>query len=222
MLSVRWCGRRGQSLIGVHFIQRPIRAGRGSPSAVKHKQWSGLICFLVLFAAGNSAAAETGWVRGEVRLNVRTGPGTEYRIVGVLKTGDSVSVLSRGENWTEVETQQSDGLKRGWIPEGYLRAQPPPSVRLGQAEARVVELGTTLATVQKEAEQLRNAHADLASQDGAQQAQIKELTMENMELKAGARYPEWITGAAIFAAGMVLGAWIHRNSARRQPARIRL
>ena len=189
---------------------------------MKHQVWSGLISFLLVGGFGASALAETGWVRGEVRLNVRTGPGTEYRIVGVLKTGDSVSVLSRGENWTQVETQQTDGLKRGWIPEGYLRAKPPPSIRLGQAEARVVELDSALATVQKEAEQLRTAHADLASQDGSQQAQIKELTMENMELRAGARYPEWITGASIFAAGMVLGAWIHRNSARRQPTRIRL
>ena len=62
----------------------------------------------------------------------------------------------------------------------------------------------------------------LASQDGEQQSQIKELTMDNMELRAGARYPEWITGASIFAAGMVLGAWLRHSSARRQPSRIRL
>lgn len=189
---------------------------------MKRLVFSGLIGVSILYGLSATATAETGWVRGEVRLNVRTGPGTEYRILGVLKTGDSVEVLSRGENWTEVETQQTDGLKQGWIPEGYLRPQPPPSVRLAEAESRVVDLDSKLAALDQEASQLRTDKASFAGQDAAQKAEIKELTMENMELRAGARYPEWITGASIFAAGMVLGAWIHRNSARRQPSRIRL
>jgi hypothetical protein len=51
---------------------------------------------------------------------------------------------------------------------------------------------------------------------------IKKLTVDNLELRAGARYPEWITGASILAAGMALGAMLHRSSGRRTPKRIRL
>ena len=181
------------------------------------------LAFVLLLGFASSGLAETGWVRGEVRLNVRTGPGTEYRIVGVVTTGDQVRIVSRGDNWTNVQITDEDGdTKRGWIPEGYLRPEPPPTVRLAQAEARVATLTDQFSSLEKETAKLRSDNRTLTGQDGEQQSQIKQLTMENMELRAGARYPEWITGASIFAAGMVLGAWLHRNSARRQPTRIRL
>jgi hypothetical protein len=41
-------------------------------------------------------------------------------------------------------------------------------------------------------------------------------------LRAGSRYQEWITGALILALGMLIGAFLHRNSTRRPSSRIRL
>jgi SH3 domain protein len=182
-----------------------------------------LAATLLLAVAAAPARAEQAWVRGEVRLNVRTGPGTQYRILGVVSTGNEVKVLDRTDDWTRVEiTEENGDVKQGWIPEGYLRADPPPTIRLSQAESRVGNLEQELADLRAETEKLRSDNETLTAQDGDQQSKIKQLTMENMELRAGARYPEWITGASIFAAGMVLGAWLHRNSARRQPTRIRL
>lgn len=182
-----------------------------------------LAATLLLAVAAAPVRAEQAWVRGEVRLNVRTGPGTQYRILGVVSTGNEVKVLDRANDWTRVEITEEDGdVKQGWIPEGYLRPDPPPTIRLSQAETRVGTLEQELADLRNETEKLRADNEILTAQDGDQQSKIKQITMENMELRAGARYPEWITGASIFAAGMVLGAWLHRNSARRQPTRIRL
>ncbi len=183
----------------------------------------GLAVLGLLLGSGRSASAEAGWVRGEVRLNIRTGPGNQFRIIGAVKTGDEVAVLERGEEWTRIQIGTEDGeSKEGWIPAGYLQTEPPATVQLEQAVTRTESLEQELATLKSESGKLRADNETLASQDGNQQTQIKQLTMENMELRAGARYPEWITGASIFAAGMVLGAWLHRNSARRQPTRIRL
>ena len=180
------------------------------------------IIFLGLVVAG-TATAEQAWVRGDIRLNVRTGPGTQYRIMGVAKTGDGVEVLARGDNWTQIRASNDEGEKiDGWIPEGYLRSQPPPTVRLNRAEARLGELEGELSSLREQSESLESQNNLLTERDGEQQTQIKELTMENMELNAGARYPEWITGASIFAAGMILGAMLHRGQSRRQTSRIRI
>jgi SH3 domain protein len=181
------------------------------------------VCGALLLLVGAEALAEKAWVRSEIRLNIRTGPGTQFRIVGVIKTGDGVNILERGESWTKVSLKDDEGKQKvGWIPEGYLNPVPPPTIRLQQAEARVITLEEQLSKTEQETGKLRETNDLLNSQDGEQQTQIKQLTMENMELRAGARYPEWITGASIFAAGMVLGAWLRHNSARRQPSRIRL
>lgn len=181
----------------------------------------GVIIACLLFAG--LSYAEQAWVRGEIRLNVRTGPGTQFRIMGVTETGDGVEILARGDNWTQIRVQDENGKSiEGWIPEGYLRPEPPPTVRLNQAEARLSQLDGELSELRKQSKTLVSQNDLLTGRDGDQQGQIKQLTMENMELKAGARYPEWITGASIFAAGMVLGAMLHRGQSRRQNTRIRL
>ena len=49
-----------------------------------------------------------------------------------------------------------------------------------------------------------------------------KLDRENIELRAGARWPEWIAGGSILLVGGVLGMAVHASSARRQTRRIRL
>ena len=81
---------------------------------------------------------------------------------------------------------------------------------------------TEFETLAEETQALREKEAALTTADSAQEARIKELTRENMKLHAGDRYPEWITGASILAAGMLLGSVLYRASTRRQQTRIRL
>lgn len=172
-----------------------------------------------VWTAAQPARAETGWVRDEVRLNLRTGPGTQYRIVGVLTTGDDVQILQRGENWTKVRLP--DG-KDGWIPEGYLQAQPPAAVRVDQYQAQVAELQAKLEQTESEAARLREENQQVGGRDSEQRQEIERLTLENYELRAGARWPEWITGASILVVGMMVGALLHRNATRRPSTRIRI
>jgi uncharacterized protein YgiM (DUF1202 family) len=71
-----------------------------------------------------AAHAERAWVRGDVRLNIRTGAGTQFRIVGGAGTGDPVTILQRSDKWTKI--RMDDG-REGWIPIGYLQPEPPPN-----------------------------------------------------------------------------------------------
>ena len=95
------------------------------------------------FAAGLTVAplahAETGWVDDQVRLNLRTGPGNQYRILASVETGDSVEILSRGDGWIEVRAEG----KSGWVPDGYLRPDPPAVVKLARIEGEDVGAART-------------------------------------------------------------------------------
>jgi SH3-like domain-containing protein len=163
--------------------------------------------------------ADTGWVRGEIRLNLRSGAGTQFKIIDSVETGDQLQVLERGESWTRVRNAEG---KTGWIPAGYLDTEPPPTLRLEQLETETASLRTQLEELRTEAASLRESNATLASTDSGQREQIESLEIENYELRAGSRYQEWITGALILAGGMILGAVLHRNSTRRPSSRIRL
>jgi uncharacterized protein YgiM (DUF1202 family) len=166
-----------------------------------------------------AAAAESAWVRGEVRLNVRTGAGTQFRILSGLKTGDHVEVLERSESWIKVRL---DDESVGWIPVGYLEAERPAALKLELLESETAELRKTSAANALEVAELSKLNEALASDDEQQRLEIDQLRRENMRLKAGARWPEWITGASIVCVGMIIGAILQRTSGRRTSSRIRL
>ena len=163
------------------------------------------------------AHAETGWVGDHVRLNLRTGPGNQYRILGGVETGDSVEILTRGDGWTEVRAEG----KTGWVPDGFLQNEPPAVVKLTRSETETAELRSRSGALDAEATKLRSENAELAARESEQRTELERLTRDNLELRAGARWPEWIAGACILAVGMALGALL-RGSARRQTPRIRL
>jgi SH3 domain protein len=167
-----------------------------------------------------SASAERGWIRGEIKLNLRSGPGTQFRILGGVATGDGLTVVERRERWTKVRTDEE---MEGWIPVGFLKPEPPPTVRLAQAENEVLNLRQQLESITSESSAMRTTNAALAESDGAQRAEIERLILDNTKLRAGARYPELIAGASILAAGMILGAMLHKSAANKRPqSRIRL
>jgi SH3 domain protein len=172
-----------------------------------------------LALAATFARAETAWIKDEVRLNLRTGPGVQYRIMGVVKTNESVEVLARGEGWTQIRIR---GQEEGWIPVGYLQPTPPAAVLLVRAEEEVETLRQQLTAVTSEAAALRETNDTLSGRDGEQRQSIEQLSRENLELRAGARWPEWITGACILAGGMLMGVLWHRYATRRPARRVRL
>jgi SH3 domain protein len=179
-----------------------------------------LIFGLASLAAEAAGAAEQGWVRGDLRLNLRSGGGNDYRILGTIATGDQVKVLDEGTDWTRVET--ADG-KVGWIPAGYVEMTPPAVARLATLEAEANNLRSELEKFRGEATALRESNAALSSNDDGQKQELETLTLENLELRAVSRYQEWLTGAALLGGGMLAGAWLHsRSGNRRSSSRIRL
>lgn len=182
-----------------------------------------LISLLALVAVplfgASQAAAEEAWVRGGLRINLRSDAGTKYRIIGVLETGNAVDVLERREEWIKVRPEDGEV---GWIPKGYLEAERPPYLRLQRAEDEVASLRAHLEESEAAVAHLTAENGELGSRDNTQRESIEELKTETAELRASRRWPEWITGASVLAAGMLLGAILHRSSQRRPQARIRL
>jgi SH3 domain protein len=169
--------------------------------------------------AATAARAETAWVKDEVRLNLRTGAGLEFRIVGAVKTGDSVEIVTRGDDWTEVRSRDGN---QGWIPGGFLQPDPPAVVGLARAEAEASDLRERAKSTASQLAELKARYDEVAAADAGQREEIARLTRENLELRAGARWPEWIAGASILFVGSLLGVLAHRSATRRRAPRIRI
>lgn len=82
--------------------------------------------------AGSQAARGCpflGWVTASRNANLRSGPGTQYRIVGVVKPGDPVVLLGRSEpgDWLHVRTLAADPAAEttAWIAEDLVTTDTP-------------------------------------------------------------------------------------------------
>ena len=75
-----------------------------------------LVLVFTTSLASTAPAEDLGWVRSYIRLNVRSGAGTQFKILGGVETGDELKILSRGESWTRVQTKDGN---IGWTdPDG--------------------------------------------------------------------------------------------------------
>jgi uncharacterized protein YgiM (DUF1202 family) len=177
-----------------------------------------LIALIALSAT--SGQAQEAWVMDrDVNLTLRTGAGTQYRIIGSLTTGDVATILSRAEGWTKVRTAEG---KEGWVSAGFLQASPPARVELERLKRETEELRRQVADLSEKTTDLHATKDDLESNEEERRLEIDRLTRENYELRAGARWPEWITGAGIVLVGMALGALLGRSASRRRQPRVRL
>jgi SH3 domain protein len=165
-----------------------------------------------------AASGEQSWVKGDVLLNVRTGPGLDNRVLGAITTGDPVEVIEHSNGWTHVRSSEAG---EGWIPSGFLQDEPPAVVRLEKVESEAAQLRQRVEELSAEAERLRKAHDEIAAREAERTAEIERLSEENASLQADVIWPVMIAGAAILLTGGMIGAYL-RGGGRRTTARVRL
>lgn len=168
----------------------------------------GLILAALLLSLAPASQAQTDYVRDQIRINMRTGPGNQYRILRVLVSGDEVTKLRETEDWANVRTP--DGVE-GWVPAGYVSDEVPPSVRLPRLEARLEQSRARVEELESELETHRAAADEL---EGLR-SRNRELEEHNTTLTRAAMWRNMATGALIALGGLIVGILWPRDRAAR-------
>ena len=168
-----------------------------------------LVTAVLIATAPQIVAQETQYISDMVLVPVRSGAGTDYRIVNRgLPSGTALLVydLSDDGEWTEIETR---GGTRGWIPTQYLQKEPPAgllindlrleleqvrgerdrlvsqlnqsSTEVTEADETIVELNTTLESTQAELTEVKRVSAAALDLDLMNQQLVAELESERSE-----------------------------------------
>ncbi len=146
-----------------------------------------------LVVATSTAFGATRYVTHELRISVRTGAGTQYRIVEVIGSGTRLETLETSGEWTRVRT--ADG-ETGWVRSQYLTEQPIAADRLDtvrsdlqDANERISELEDALAQSRTDNEAARERIETLTSEKESLAARLEEaergleLSDENQRLR---------------------------------------
>ena len=130
---------------------------------------------ITAIVVGFCLTALSGWaavyVSDNLEAPLRSGPGTKYKIVGMLRSGQAVEAISEKEGWTNVRFGKRDDGKEGWILSRYLMNREPWVRRVKVLEAENARLRETVLPMESDLGAVKKRNTDLA-------AELKEKTLK--------------------------------------------
>ncbi|MGP2541546.1 TIGR04211 family SH3 domain-containing protein [Yersinia sp. 2541 StPb PI] len=140
-----------------------------------------LICLamLSLSISWGAHAEEKRYISDELDTYVHSGPGNQYRIVGTLKGGDEVVLISVDDSTNYGQIRDSKG-KTTWIALNQLSETPSLRIRVPDLEQQVKILTDKLANIDNSWNQRT---AEMQQKVAASDSVISELQKENESLK---------------------------------------
>ena len=106
-----------------------------------------LIAALIALAVpvhAEEPASDARWVSDSLSTYVRSGPTDGHQIVGSLKSGQKVSLVTSQGNYSQVRGQSGELV---WILSSDLQALPGQNERLPQLDQQVADLSGQLKTI---------------------------------------------------------------------------
>lgn len=144
---------------------------------LKTRFWMVLTGLLVLPAI---VAAETVYVSENFEITMRTGPGTERKIISLVESGKALEMVERGEEWSLVRMA---GGKEGWVLNRYLTTSQPSAMVLERVRQDYDVLSAKYDDL-KEKYQALDAQKKVADADLSQNSQdLSELSQAYENLK---------------------------------------
>ncbi len=134
--------------------------------------------FILLFSATGSA--ETYYITNDVKVNIRTGTGTQYNIIAMLKPGKAVELLERGTEWSQIKLHDE---REGWILTRFITSTEPNYLELKRLRKLHKALATKFPVILEENKEIQQKSKDLTKKLNTYQKQNKELQKSYNKLK---------------------------------------
>lgn len=138
------------------------------------------ICVICFSAVG---FAETRYVTDLLKLPLRTGPSTEYKILALVESGQSLEVVEPGENWSMVRLANG---KEGYVLNRYLVPQPTSAVQLEELQSKYTVLKQQATALIEENNRFKEENKTFKSSVDSNEKALNKLETDYKELKAGA------------------------------------
>lgn len=141
-----------------------------------------LLFVTLLLLISLTTQAETQYIHDVLRVDMRAGPTTGFRIINFLRSGTPVEVISTAEDgeWVQVRALG----REGWVQSQYLSKERIARDLLDEAQQRAVTLQqrvqaltTQLTTAQAELKQLRDIQQQMQAAEQAVRQELEELQL---------------------------------------------
>jgi SH3 domain protein len=133
-----------------------------------------ILTLLVLYPA----VAEKRYISDELWINLRSGPGNEYKILKILKSGTHLQFIEENEELKFTKVITDKGLE-GWVPTRFIQDEPIAFEKLILTQRELEKTKTDYSELQSKYNETKKALAETKrtagdlSEDKSEQA--KEL-----------------------------------------------
>jgi len=142
-----------------------------------------LACALIITLT-STVYAERMYVVNALKVTLRTGPGTDNKVVQMLESGQEVDVLEPGKDWSRV---LAIGGKEGWTLSRFISPEMPSDLLLKSLTQKYDNLFAHAADLEEENKQLTAELADIKdalSRMSNEYSNLKKESADFLSLKA--------------------------------------
>jgi len=136
-----------------------------------------IICLTMLPA---HTWAQSMYITDEFRITMRTGPGTDHKIITMLKSGQQVELILEDEEWSMVTTS---GGTEGWVLSRFLTGTPPSRLELSDLKLKQAQAEDQNEQLVDENNRLAEENKTMRAELESRQAAFKELNETHETLK---------------------------------------
>lgn len=115
-----------------------------------------LAALLLSFWCTGAVQAATRYVKPSAEIPIRSGQGTEYKILAVVPDGMEVEIIEENDPWAMVRTP---GGTEGWMFKRYLSDEPPLSLVVTSLREQYEKLKQTEADIRRKYDELTAAYS---------------------------------------------------------------
>jgi SH3 domain protein len=138
-----------------------------------------ITCLLVMMLTG-AVYAERMYVGNILKVTLRTGPGTDHKVVKMLKSGQEVEVLEPGKDWSRVSAP--DGTE-GWVLSRFISPKMPSDLLLKNLEQKHEKLLEKAAVLEEENTRFRKENKQLKTELSDAKGALSKTSKEYSSLK---------------------------------------
>lgn len=157
----------------------PYRSRRAPPD--RYRAARGALLLALLLGCVGANAQKTRYVTDSLRLEARTGPSTQHRIITMLESGTEVQVQEESEGWSRVS--RPGGGDDVWILSRYLMDQPSARSIVEAAAAERNRLKTQQSKLDSTLSEYRKTIAELQQSRDEFKTRSETLASELADLK---------------------------------------
>lgn len=142
----------------------------------------GITSIILIFYITSTYAADSRFVTEAMEVTLRTGPGTDHRVIAMVSSGKKIEIIEPGKTWSEVRLE---GGKVGYMLNRFITATPPCNITLEKLQKKHQILVEQSAEPLKEVDRLTSENEQLQTNFAAVEHSLNNLQIEHETLKKG-------------------------------------